>query len=218
MSILVWCVLSCFGVLTSARPRMDTDETASHSVPALGGSREPDASVSVTNQRPGEMLPFVRAQDIRDALLHARTSPLVVRRLRRSKPAVNQSRRGGCSLGTCTVHDLAHRLNQLNNRLKITQAPLDKISPQGYGRRRRALNTHTHTLQRSTRALPTHTLQRSTRALPTHTLTLQRSTRALPTHTLTLQRSTRALPTHTLTLRRRGLGLQPVWTSTLTHT
>ncbi|KAG5264198.1 hypothetical protein AALO_G00273250 [Alosa alosa] len=178
MSILVWCVLSCFGVLTSARPLMDTAETASHSVPALSGSREPDASVSVTNQRPGEMLPFVRAQDIRDALLRARTSSLVVRRLRRSnsKPAVSQSRRGGCSLGTCTVHDLAHRLNQLNNRLKITQAPLDKISPQGYGRRRRALHTHTHTLQRSTRALPTHTL----------------------------------------TLRRRGL--QPVWTSTLTHT
>ncbi|XP_062381263.1 adrenomedullin a [Sardina pilchardus] len=189
MSILAWCVLSCFGVLTSARPRIDTAKTTSHSVEALSGSRGADASV--TNQSPGDMLPLVRAQDIRDTLLSTRTSGPMLRRrvrvrVRRSKGAVSQSRGGGCSLGTCTVHDLAHRLNQLNNRLKITQAPLDKISPQGYGRRRRRrdLNTHTHT----------------------------------HTHTHTPQRSRRALPTHTLTLRRRGLRLQPVWTSTLTHT
>ena len=30
MTVLVWCVLSCFGVLTSARPRMDTAVTDTH--------------------------------------------------------------------------------------------------------------------------------------------------------------------------------------------
>ncbi|XP_054627010.1 adrenomedullin a isoform X1 [Dunckerocampus dactyliophorus] len=60
-------------------------------------------------------------------------------RTKRSKNSANQSRRQGCSLGTCTVHDLAHRLHQLNNKLKIGSAPVDKISPQGYGRRRRSL-------------------------------------------------------------------------------
>lgn len=60
-------------------------------------------------------------------------------RTRRSKNSVNQSRRSGCSLGTCTVHDLAHRLHQLNNKLKVSSAPIDKISPLGYGRRRRSV-------------------------------------------------------------------------------
>lgn len=60
-------------------------------------------------------------------------------RTKRSKNSVNQSRRSGCSLGTCTVHDLAHRLHQLNNKLKVGSAPIDKISPLGYGRRRRSV-------------------------------------------------------------------------------
>lgn len=60
-------------------------------------------------------------------------------RTKRSKNLVNQSRRHGCSLGTCTVHDLAHRLHQLSNKYKIENAPPGKISPQGYGRRRRSL-------------------------------------------------------------------------------
>lgn len=67
-------------------------------------------------------------------------------RTKRSKNSANQSRRQGCSLGTCTVHDLAHRLHQLNNKLKIGSAPVDKISPQGYGRRRRSLPAHRVTL------------------------------------------------------------------------
>ncbi len=68
-------------------------------------------------------------------------------RTKRSKNSANQSRRQGCSLGTCTVHDLAHRLHQLNNKLKIGSAPVDKISPQGYGRRRRSLPAHRVTLR-----------------------------------------------------------------------
>lgn len=60
-------------------------------------------------------------------------------RTKRSKNSANQSRRQGCYLGTCSVHDLAHRLHLLNNTLKIGSAPPVKISPQGYGRRRRSL-------------------------------------------------------------------------------
>ncbi|XP_068597451.1 adrenomedullin a [Brachionichthys hirsutus] len=89
---------------------------------------------------------FVRPEDIRDALLpHSSTSNNV--RTKRSKHSNNQSRRQGCSLGTCTVHDLAHRLHQLNNKLKIGSAPVDKISPQGYGRRRRSLPEQRVTLR-----------------------------------------------------------------------
>lgn len=68
-------------------------------------------------------------------------------RTKRSKNSANQSTKQGCALGTCTVHDLAHRLYQLNNRLKIGSAPADKISPQGYGRRRRSLPAHRVTLR-----------------------------------------------------------------------
>lgn len=60
-------------------------------------------------------------------------------RVRRSKNTVSAVRRPGCSLGTCTVHDLAHRLHQLG-QLKVGSAPMDKISPLGYGRRRRSLS------------------------------------------------------------------------------
>ncbi|KAK7913329.1 hypothetical protein WMY93_013540 [Mugilogobius chulae] len=76
---------------------------------------------------------LVRPEDFRDSLTHSSSHTNV--RTKRS----NQNRRQGCSLGTCTVHDLAHRLHVLNNKMKIGSAPVDKISPQGYGRRRRSL-------------------------------------------------------------------------------
>ncbi|XP_026783415.1 pro-adrenomedullin [Pangasianodon hypophthalmus] len=41
----------------------------------------------------------------------------------------------GCNLLTCSIHDLAYRINQLSN--KTNNAPQRKISPCGYGRRRR---------------------------------------------------------------------------------
>ncbi|KAL7405925.1 hypothetical protein ABVT39_010372 [Epinephelus coioides] len=101
---------------------------------------------SVSVQRTAESDSFVRPEDIRDTVLpHSSTHTSV--RTKRSKNSANQSRRQGCSLGTCTVHDLAHRLHQLNNKLKIGSAPVDKISPQGYGRRRRSLPAHRVTLR-----------------------------------------------------------------------
>ncbi|XP_041839583.1 adrenomedullin a [Melanotaenia boesemani] len=101
---------------------------------------------SVTVEKTAESEHFVRPEDIRETLLpHSRTDINV--RTKRSKNSANQSRRQGCSLGTCTLHDLAHRLHQLNNQLKIGSAPVDKISPQGYGRRRRSLPVRRVTLR-----------------------------------------------------------------------
>ncbi|XP_026175394.1 adrenomedullin a [Mastacembelus armatus] len=86
---------------------------------------------------------FVRTEDIRDTLLpHSSTNNNV--RTKRSKNSANQSTSQGCLLVTCTVHDLAHRLYQLSGKHK--SAPLDKISPQGYGRRRRSLPVRRVTL------------------------------------------------------------------------
>lgn len=101
---------------------------------------------SVSVEKTAESEHFVRPEDIRDTLLPHSSTDINVR-TKRSKNSANQSRRQGCSLGTCTVHDLAHRLHQLNNKLKIGSAPVDKISPQGYGRRRRSLPTRIVTLK-----------------------------------------------------------------------
>ncbi|XP_057702794.1 adrenomedullin a isoform X2 [Corythoichthys intestinalis] len=79
---------------------------------------------------------FVRQDDSRESVLpHSSTETNV--RTKRSKNSTNQSRRQGCSLGTCSVHDLAHRLQLYNN--KLNTAPPVKISPHGYGRRRRSV-------------------------------------------------------------------------------
>ncbi|XP_056134642.1 adrenomedullin a [Lampris incognitus] len=100
---------------------------------------------SVSADKKAESEQFVRPEDIRDKLTPYSSADISVR-TKRSKNSVNQSRRPGCSLGTCTVHDLAHRLHQLNNKLKIGSAPIEKISPQGYGRRRRSLPERRATL------------------------------------------------------------------------
>ncbi|XP_044059276.1 adrenomedullin a [Siniperca chuatsi] len=101
---------------------------------------------SVSVEKTAESEHFVRPEDIRDTLLPHSSTDINVR-TKRSKASANQSRRQGCSLGTCTVHDLAHRLHQLNNNLRVGTAPVDKISPQGYGRRRRSLPAHRVTLR-----------------------------------------------------------------------
>ncbi|KAG9352381.1 hypothetical protein JZ751_020794, partial [Albula glossodonta] len=70
-----------------------------------------------------------------------RSNTDIIIRAKRTKNSVNQSKRAGCSfLPTCTVHNLAHRIHQFSN--KIDNAPPDKISPIGYGRRRRSLPEH----------------------------------------------------------------------------
>ncbi|KAM7406102.1 hypothetical protein PAMP_000501 [Pampus punctatissimus] len=95
-------------------------------------------SVSVVKTAESEH--FVRPEDIRDTQLPPSSTDHV-----RTKR--DQWKRQGCSLVTCTVHDLAHRLHQYGNKLKTGTAPVDKISPQGYGRRRRSLPAHQVTLR-----------------------------------------------------------------------
>lgn len=95
---------------------------------------------------------FVRPDDIKDSLMpHSRTDISV--RTKRSKNSINQSRRVGCSLATCTVHVLAHRLHDLTNMHRIGNAPPDKISPLGYGRRRRSVPEKVISLRQEGRRL-----------------------------------------------------------------
>ncbi|TRY95816.1 hypothetical protein DNTS_021268 [Danionella cerebrum] len=90
---------------------------------------------------------FVRPDDVKDNLRPHSSTDITIR-TKRSKNSINQSRRPGCALGTCTVHVLAHRLHDLNNKLKIGNAPADKINPFGYGRRRRSLPEKVISLRR----------------------------------------------------------------------
>ncbi|KAM9410515.1 adrenomedullin a [Pholidichthys leucotaenia] len=93
---------------------------------------------SVSLQRAAESDNFVRPEDTRDTLLpHSSTD---------AKVRAKRSKNSGCALGTCTVHDLAHRLHQLNNK-KIGSVPLEKLGAQGYGRRRRSLPERRVTLK-----------------------------------------------------------------------
>ncbi|XP_037551558.1 adrenomedullin a [Nematolebias whitei] len=110
------------------------------------GSRMRRDLESVAVEKTAESEPFIRPEDIRDTLLpHSSTDNNI--RTKRSKNSSSQPRRQGCSLGTCTVHDLAHRLHELNSKGRIVSAPVVKISPHGYGRRRRSLPERRVTLR-----------------------------------------------------------------------
>ncbi|KAJ8271504.1 hypothetical protein COCON_G00103630 [Conger conger] len=85
---------------------------------------------------------FVRPEDVKDTLKPHSSTDISIR-AKRNKGSVNQNRRTGCAfLPTCTVHELAHRIHQWNTQLKVDNAPSEKISPGGYGRRRRSLLRH----------------------------------------------------------------------------
>lgn len=59
-------------------------------------------------------------------------------RVKRYRQSMNQgSRSAGCRFGTCTVQKLAHQIYQFTDKDKDSVAPRNKISSQGYGRRRR---------------------------------------------------------------------------------
>ncbi|XP_063049306.1 adrenomedullin a [Engraulis encrasicolus] len=130
MGVFRWCVLCCVGVLTSARPHTDT--TTADSSSAVSGA---PSDRSATNQNSLLLhirhAPLHRSAGVFLGVSRVRRSPSPAGQSRAGPALVSQSRGGGCSLGTCTVHDLAHRLSQLS---KNTHAPMDKISPQGYGR------------------------------------------------------------------------------------
>lgn len=61
-------------------------------------------------------------------------SEVVLNRVKRNQRGL---RSFACRFGTCTVQKLAHQIYQLTDKDKDGVAPQSKISPQGYGRRRR---------------------------------------------------------------------------------
>ncbi|XP_072516317.1 adrenomedullin a [Salminus brasiliensis] len=146
--------LFCCCLLVTVTPGVDSaklnlSQVLKMSVWLQRTKRDLSTLSALREAQPGQ---FVRPEDVKDALLPHSSAGHTGVRTKRSKNSINQSRRSGCALGTCTVHDLAHRLQQLNNKLKVASAPIDKISPLGYGRRRRSVPERSMSLQREEEA------------------------------------------------------------------
>ncbi|KAM9278225.1 pro-adrenomedullin [Morus bassanus] len=93
-----------------------------------------------------DVQPLIRSQDVKEDLRvsHPSSREDAHVRVKRYRQSVNsfphfQAVRTGCRFGTCTVQMLAHQLYRLAGTGKDGSAPASKISPQGYGRRRRSL-------------------------------------------------------------------------------
>lgn len=76
-------------------------------------------------------------------------------RLKRQDPnaVFHTYMRMSCNLGTCVTAKLMDQIYHLNNKDKDPNAPPKKISPQGYGRRRRSLWDVVGALENSSRIL-----------------------------------------------------------------
>ncbi|XP_037695148.1 pro-adrenomedullin isoform X2 [Choloepus didactylus] len=109
------------------------------------GKRELRVSSSyptgLAEMKAGSTQTFIRPQDVKGASRIPQDSPSAARvRVKRYRQSMNnfQSLRSfGCRFGTCTVQKLAHQIYQFTDKDKDGVAPRNKISPQGYGRRRR---------------------------------------------------------------------------------
>ncbi|XP_004453470.1 pro-adrenomedullin isoform X2 [Dasypus novemcinctus] len=87
---------------------------------------------------------FIRSQDVKGAShtpqatqTSSDAARVRVKRYRQSMNNFQGLRSTGCRFGTCTVQKLAHQIFQFTDKDKDGVAPRSKISPQGYGRRRR---------------------------------------------------------------------------------
>ncbi|XP_028915129.1 pro-adrenomedullin [Ornithorhynchus anatinus] len=92
----------------------------------------------------GPVETFIRPLDVKGSVPgpQSRSSDASRIRVKRYRQSMNgfphfQGLRLGCRFGTCTVQKLAHQIYQLTDKDKDGTAPASKISPQGYGRRRR---------------------------------------------------------------------------------
>ncbi|XP_008851681.1 ADM isoform X1 [Nannospalax galili] len=109
------------------------------------GKRELPVSSNPTglaDLKAGPVQALVLPQDVKGAsgslqASSADTSRIRVKRYRQMKNNFQGSRSPGCRFGTCTVQKLAHQIYQFTDKDKDGVAPRNKISPQGYGRRRR---------------------------------------------------------------------------------
>ncbi|XP_007554166.1 adrenomedullin a [Poecilia latipinna] len=93
------------------------------------GSRLRRDLETVAVQKTAKSENFVRPEDIRDILLPHSSTDIKIR----------TKRSAGCALGTCSVHVLAHRVQQFKDNKLKTSVPINKMSPHGYGRRRRSV-------------------------------------------------------------------------------
>ncbi|KAM9221507.1 pro-adrenomedullin [Dugong dugon] len=85
---------------------------------------------------------LIRPQDVKGPSRSPQTSSpdaarIRVKRYRQTMNNFQGLRSFGCRFGTCTVQKLAHQIYQFTDKDKDDVAPRNKISPQGYGRRRR---------------------------------------------------------------------------------
>lgn len=85
---------------------------------------------------------LIQPQDVKGAARSTQDSSpdasrIRVKRYRQSMNNFQGLRSFGCRFGTCTVQKLAHQIYQFTDKDKDGVAPRSKISPQGYGRRRR---------------------------------------------------------------------------------
>ncbi|XP_063254072.1 pro-adrenomedullin [Prinia subflava] len=91
-----------------------------------------------------DVLPLIRTQDMKE---DSRVSPASNRgdahiRVKRQRQSMNRFphfQTKACRFGTCTVHWLVDELHRAAVNDRNDAAPPNKISPQGYGRRRRSL-------------------------------------------------------------------------------
>ncbi|NWR64233.1 ADML protein, partial [Bucorvus abyssinicus] len=90
--------------------------------------------------------PLIRTQDVKEdpRVSHPSSREDAHIRVKRYRHSMNsfahsQAIRTGCLFGTCTVQKLVHDIHTLTNKGKDDAAPVSKISPQGYGRKRRSL-------------------------------------------------------------------------------
>ncbi|NXS63093.1 ADML protein, partial [Brachypteracias leptosomus] len=90
--------------------------------------------------------PFIRTQDVKEdpRVSHPSSRDDAHIRVKRYRQSINgfpnvQAIRTGCRFGTCTVQKLVHEIYNFTDKEKDNVAPASKISPQGYGRRRRSL-------------------------------------------------------------------------------
>lgn len=90
----------------------------------------------------GPVQTLIRPQDVKGASRSPQASSpdaarIRVKRYRQSLNNFQGLRSFGCRFGTCTVQKLAHQIYHFTDKDKDGSAPRSKISPQGYGRRRR---------------------------------------------------------------------------------
>ncbi|NXY25701.1 ADML protein, partial [Atrichornis clamosus] len=93
-----------------------------------------------------DVLPFIRTQDVKEdsRVSHPSSREDAHIRVKRYRQSINrfphfQAIRMGCRFGTCTVQRLVDEIHRVTGKDKDDAAPANKISPQGYGRRRRSL-------------------------------------------------------------------------------